>query len=77
MNLYRFDFQHPDGTSEPVTDFLGTVLMRSRFAANDRGRFLAQSRSVNVQLSRIQGAGRVTVMGVFQRDSGTFKAAAK
>lgn len=74
MNLYRLDIQLPDGTSYPVADMLGPVLIRQRGRANDVGRRAAQYSGQPVLLRRIQGAGHLRRMGHYYPD-GTFKRA--
>lgn len=68
MNLYRIDLQQPDGTFQPLSDFLGPRLIRSRTAADNAARMATATTRLPAQVTRIRGAGQVTIMGTFQPD---------
>jgi hypothetical protein len=65
MNLYRLDVQTPHG-SYPVVDLMGPRLIRQRSEADRAGRAVASAERCPVTLTRITGAGRLTVMGTFK-----------
>jgi len=56
MNLYRIDILSPDGTSAPLTDMLGTRLIRSNTAAIRAAREAAAVTGLPAALTRISGA---------------------
>lgn len=75
MNLYRLDYQHPDGTESAVTDFVGDVLIRNAKTARARAGIRASATGTPVLISRIKGAGLIRPMKIALPD-GTFRVAA-
>ena len=61
MNLYRLDSIQNE-RAIPVRDFYGDVLIRAAAKAKQRALNAASELGLPVRVTRIQGAGRMTIM---------------
>jgi hypothetical protein len=62
MNLYRLDYESPDGTLTAVSDWRGDYLTRSHATARADALKLACETGVVIRCTRISGAGAMKVM---------------
>lgn len=62
MNLYRLDYESPNGDLEPVTDILGPVLLKHWPTVRQQALALANNTGAVVRITRISGAGALKVV---------------